>query len=423
MGRIAHRVWIHLAGLMPGEIQSSEMIWLLSPRCHFSPLTRRRASMIVNRVRLFAFLFAVLTPLWSLVDYFVFPFPLWFALAALRLVTSGAFAALVLYASPSGSLAAAYRAMILLFIIPTAFFVVSHETLAAYELTGLSAAMGAGYAFLPFVLLAGLSIFPLTLAESLVMVSPMLVMQAMPGLLHWNTLDWAPFVGAFWLLLIISAVAILAGLSQLTFMMAMVRQAIRDPLTGAYSRRCGEEVMEVQFAQAGRTRSSLAVAFLDLDDFKSINDRHGHEAGDQALAGVAVAVMAELRRSDILCRWGGEEFIIVMPNTDLALATRALHRIRSQGLGLRPDGNGPLTVSIGIAEKWADDASDWNALVDIADRRMYRAKAGGRNRTIGHGGAREESPQGEARRRTGGPSAARSPRMEMDVADCVGSSQ
>ncbi|MGE5492431.1 MAG: diguanylate cyclase [Actinomycetota bacterium] len=375
MSRFLHHAWIRLAGLMPGEIQSSEMMWLMSPHSHFSLLAHRRASMIVNRVRLFAFLFAGLTPLWSIVDYMVFPFPLWFTLAALRLVTSLGFAALVVYARPAGTLFSAYQAMVLLFAIPTGFFVVSHELLAAHELTGLSAAMGAGYAFLPFVLLAGLAVFPLTLMENILIASPMLAIQAMPSLLHWNTLDWAPFAGAFWLLALITGVSTLAGLSQLTFMITIVRQAIRDPLTGAYSRRCAQEAMDLHFSLAERTRSPLAVAFLDLDDFKSINDRYGHETGDQVLARVASTLGAALRRSDILCRWGGEEFIVVMPDTDLAQATLVMHRVRYEGFGLRPDGRRPLTASIGVAEKQADGARAWKDLVDIADRRMYHAKA------------------------------------------------
>src|SRR4030095_14037697 len=98
MSRLLHNAWVRLAGLMPGEIHQSELMWLISPHSHFPLLGRRRASMIVNRVRLFAFLFAVLTPLWSIVDYIVFPFPLWFSLAGMRLVVSAAFALLVVYA-------------------------------------------------------------------------------------------------------------------------------------------------------------------------------------------------------------------------------------------------------------------------------------------------------------------------------------
>ena len=371
-----------LTKLLSGELQPSEFIWLVTPHQHLSLLARRRATMIVNRVRLFALMFAVLTPLWSLVDLVVFPFPLWFGLALMRLITGVAFATLVLYYRPNGELLDAYRAMALLFAIPTLFYIASFTLLNHYQLAGISAAIGAGYAFLPFVLLAGLSVFPLTLLESLAVASPILIAQGFAGTLSWSTLDWPSFAGAFWLLFLITGVATLAGLSQLAFMIALVRQAIRDPLTGAFSRRSAEEVLELQFTIATRSKAALALAFIDLDHFKSINDRFGHEAGDKALIDMTTLIGNNLRHGDMLARWGGEEFLLIMPNTDSNQAHAALQRLRSTGFGLRPD-NTPLTASIGICERGADQIADWKGLVELADQRMYQAKQGGRDRVVG----------------------------------------
>lgn len=381
MIRLGDLIWHRLTGLMSGELTQSEMSWLVFPRQHQPLVTRRRATVIVNRVRLFAFLFAVLTPLWSVVDFVVFPFPLWVNLALMRIAAAMAFASLLLYYQPNGNLFDAYRAMALLFVIPTTFYVASHTILSHYQLTGLSAAIGAGYAFLPFVLLAGLSIFPLTLIESIMISSPILLAQAVSGYLRWPVLDWPSFAGAFWLLMLITGVSTMAGMSQLAFMLALVRQAIRDPLTGVFSRRSGEEVMELQFTIATRNASPISVAFFDIDHFKQVNDRFGHEAGDKALIDVTATVGANLRRGDTLARWGGEEFVLIMPNTNLAQAQAAMMRLREIGFGLRPD-NTPLTASIGIAERTADHAEDWKALVELADQRMYRAKKSGRDRVI-----------------------------------------
>ncbi|MGV8894086.1 MAG: diguanylate cyclase [Burkholderiaceae bacterium] len=379
MQRITDIVWHRLTGLMPGELQQTELSWLASPRPHLSLLARRRATMIVNRVRLFAFLFAVLTPLWSVVDLVVFPFPLWLNLALMRLLACAAFASLLVYYRPNGNLFDAYRAMALLFAIPTVFYAASYSLLGHYQLTGISAAIGAGYAFLPFVLLAGLAIFPLTLLENLVIASPILIVQGIAGWLRWATLDWPSFAGAFWLLVLITGVATLAGISQLAFMIALVRQAIRDPLTGVFSRSSGEEVLELQYTIASRSNTALSVAFIDLDHFKSINDSFGHEAGDKALLDMTDIVSSHLRGGDMLARWGGEEFVLIMPNTDLTQAEAALVRLRSTGFGIRPDDT-PLTASIGIAERSADLTTDWKALVELADQRMYLAKQGGRDR-------------------------------------------
>jgi diguanylate cyclase (GGDEF)-like protein len=162
-------------------------------------------------------------------------------------------------------------------------------------------------------------------------------------------------------------------------MIALVRQAVRDPLTGVFSRSSGEEVVELQFSIASRSGAPLSVAFIDLDHFKSVNDRFGHDAGDRVLINMTEIVNRNLRRGDVLARWGGEEFLLIMPNTDVEKAEAAIARLRSIGFGSRPD-NAPVTASIGIAERSAMQAADWKALVDMADQRMYRAKQSGRDR-------------------------------------------
>jgi diguanylate cyclase (GGDEF)-like protein len=85
-----------------------------------------------------------------------------------------------------------------------------------------------------------------------------------------------------------------------------------------------------------------------------------------------------LRRGDMLTRWGGEEFLLIMPNTDLEQAVQALERLRGHGLGVRPEG-APVTASIGVAERLGDVLDDWRTLVELADHRMYYAKQHGRN--------------------------------------------
>lgn len=383
MDRLVNILWTRLAGLMPGELNRSEIGWLLSPRQHFPLLEQRRATMIVNRVRLFAFLFAVLTPIWAVVDYFVFPFSLWLSLAVLRLSASAAFALIVLRYRPSGSLSNAYQALALLFIVPTLFYVASHQLLSGTELAGLSAAIATGYAFLPFVLLAGLAIFPLSFIESLVIASPILLAQALSALLNWSAMDWPSFAGAFWLLALITGVSNLAGMSQLAFMIALVRQAIRDPLTGVFSRRSGEETLELQFTIAKRSMAPLSIAFVDLDHFKSVNDSFGHEAGDCVLKSAAMSIGQQLRRGDMLVRWGGEEFVLILPNTDMGQARIAMKRLRQAGFGLRPDQQA-ITASIGLSELKEENVDTWRELVEIADQRMYFAKGHGRDQICDH---------------------------------------
>ncbi|PHV05657.1 GGDEF domain-containing protein [Janthinobacterium sp. BJB412] len=381
MNQVSAMIWHRLMGLMPGELTQNELVWLFSPHSHLSLLARRRAILIVNRVRLFAFLFAVLTPMWSVVDFVVFPFPLWGQLALMRFAACAAFASLLFYYRSNGDLFNAYRAIALLFAIPTVFYVASHTLLTSYQLTGMSAAIGAGYAFLPFVLLAGLAVFPLAIVESIIIASPILICQTVSGYLRWTVMDWPTFAGAFWLLVLITGVASLAGICQLAFMIALVRQAIRDPLTNAFSRSSGVEIMDLHFTLSQRNKEPFAVAFLDLDHFKRINDQFGHEAGDRALIAMTESVTEHMRHGDVLVRWGGEEFLLIMPGTMLDQAATAIDRLRKAGFGERPEG-GPVTASIGIAEWSADNVADWKQLVEVADQRMYAAKQGGRDRVV-----------------------------------------
>lgn len=184
-----------LATLLPSELKPNELKQLLIPHRHSMLLTQRRATLIVNRVRLFAFLFAVLTPVWGIIDLMVFSYPLWLGLAAFRLLACGAFACLLLFYRPSGNLFDAYRAIAILFAIPTVFYIASHTLLGGYQLTQFSAVVATGYAFLPFVLMAGLAIFPLTLVENLVLAFILLLAQALAGYLSWSTLNWPSFAG------------------------------------------------------------------------------------------------------------------------------------------------------------------------------------------------------------------------------------
>lgn len=368
-----------LASLLPSELKSNEFMKLVIPHRHSMLLSQRRATLIVNRVRMFAFLFAVLTPVWGIIDVMVFSYPLWLGLATFRLLACAAFVCLLLYYRPSGNLFDAYRAIALLFAIPTLFYIASHTLLGGYQLTQLSAMVAAGYAFLPFVLMAGLAIFPLTLLENIVMASVLLLAHALAGYLSWATLNWPSYAGGFWLLMLIAGVTALASLSQLAFMIALVRQAIRDPLTGVFSRGSGQEILTLQWDTARRHDTGLAVAFIDLDHFKPINDTFGHEAGDLVLRSCAQQMLSSLRSTDTLLRWGGEEFVVIMPDTDREQARLALERIVRRGLGMRPDGQA-VTASIGLAERCIDFVESPAELLELADRRMYLAKSSGRNR-------------------------------------------
>jgi two-component system, cell cycle response regulator len=159
------------------------------------------------------------------------------------------------------------------------------------------------------------------------------------------------------------------------------RLATTDPLTGLSNRRALLASLHVEIAQARRHGHPLSVCLLDVDHFKSINDGHGHAAGDQVLAAIGGLLRRELRTPDVAARWGGEEFVVLFRNTDGDGGVLAAERIRNAVQKLEisaADKKILVTVSIGVAE--FDLASSAEAFIECADRAMYRAKLGGRNR-------------------------------------------
>lgn len=365
-----------------GELLLSQFQDLLFPG-HQSPLVQRRRSLlIISRVRMVAGAFAILTPIWIPVDLMIFSSPLGLYIGLLRAAATVAFGAVALSFRSAEDINTAHRALGCLLAIPTLFFLVSQPVLAGFQIeTQPQQVIAAGYAFLPFVMVAGLSVFPITAVEGVLLSVPLLIANLIVAFLGYQVLTFASHLGALWLLTLLAVVATLAGMSQLHFMMQLVSQASHDGLTKAFTRRVGEELLDLQFNLAARTEMPFALCFIDLDNFKSINDRFGHEEGDNTLRSVSASLRKVLRRADILVRWGGEEFLVVMPNTDAQGAANAVLRLREAGLGLRPDG-ARQTASIGVSERISDNATDWTVLVEIADHRMYTAKQSGKDRVV-----------------------------------------
>jgi diguanylate cyclase (GGDEF)-like protein len=157
---------------------------------------------------------------------------------------------------------------------------------------------------------------------------------------------------------------------------SLAAEARADALTGLLNRRGLEERLGPEVARATRERQSLAFVALDLDHFKRINDRRGHEAGDQALAAVGAVIAGHVRGNDLAARWGGEEFVAVLPGADAEAGRAFAERVRA-AVGAAGDG---LTISAGVVA--ADPPHDPRALLAAADEALYAAKRAGRDRTV-----------------------------------------
>lgn len=160
--------------------------------------------------------------------------------------------------------------------------------------------------------------------------------------------------------------------------------ACHDPLTGLLNRNAMEASAVRETARARRHRYPLALLMMDLDRFKGVNDTFGHEAGDTVLRGFAGTAAANIRRDDVLGRFGGEEFLVLLPDSDHQQALQIAERIRAAVADTPANHEGTMigvTVSIGVAVLEGD--TTWEATLRAADAALYTAKGGGRNRVAG----------------------------------------
>ncbi len=175
------------------------------------------------------------------------------------------------------------------------------------------------------------------------------------------------------------------------------RLADMDGLTGLMNRRAFLVAMQSELPRCDRHAYPLAFLLLDVDHFKSINDRGGHAVGDRVLAALGATLKREMRVSDVVARWGGEEFVVALTSTDATGGRIAAERLRRfvEVMDVRSETGEhiPVTVSVGLAARAAGESVD--SVVDRADRAMYSAKATGRNR-VAEPGSDPLSPAGTA---------------------------
>ncbi len=160
------------------------------------------------------------------------------------------------------------------------------------------------------------------------------------------------------------------------------KQAITDPLTGLYNRRGFFELGRREVERARRFDRTLTVMIIDIDHLKEINDQHGHQFGDTVISGIASQFLRDLRQIDLIGRYGGDEFVVLLPETDLENAHQVGERLRNNTLGSPYFKNGKpihMTISIGAASRKPEDES-LEVIIERADQALYRAKEGGRNR-------------------------------------------
>jgi diguanylate cyclase (GGDEF)-like protein len=175
------------------------------------------------------------------------------------------------------------------------------------------------------------------------------------------------------------------SISNIRLRESLRAQSIRDPLTGVFNRRFMEESLERELPRARRKKSHVGIMLMDLDHFKMFNDLYGHEAGDLVLKEISNVLRTAIRKEDIVCRFGGEEFVVILPEADLDITNKRAELIRKEVSEIRLTYEekqlNAITMSIGVAV-YPDHGESSNIVLKAADAALYRAKEEGRNRVV-----------------------------------------
>jgi diguanylate cyclase (GGDEF)-like protein/PAS domain S-box-containing protein len=215
---------------------------------------------------------------------------------------------------------------------------------------------------------------------------PILAQGEILGVLHLQATDESPQLNATEL----SFKTTFAGqvglsIANLKLRDALRTQSVRDALTGLHNRRYLEEVLDREVRRAARATQSLGVLMIDLDHFKSFNDTYGHEAGDVVLRELGASLAKGIRAEDFVCRFGGEEFVVILPTADLAASRARAERLRSRAKELtvlyQGKSMGILTISVGVAA-FPEHGASPQELMAAADAALYEAKRGGRDQVV-----------------------------------------
>lgn len=175
------------------------------------------------------------------------------------------------------------------------------------------------------------------------------------------------------------------SLSNIKLRETLRSQSIRDPLTGVFNRRYMEETLDREIPRSRRKNSPLGLILMDIDHFKKFNDTFGHDAGDHVLRNLTSVFQSKVRGEDIVCRFGGEEFIIILPDANIIVTRERAEGIRQaiSSLDLVYEGKplGKVTISIGVAI-FPDHGESGTDIILRADKALYQAKTEGRNRVV-----------------------------------------
>jgi diguanylate cyclase (GGDEF)-like protein len=353
---------------------------LLTTRNHPSYIKRHRSLLHIERIRFFSILFSILLPLWLLLDFLIFAGETFTRLAYIKTVAAVVF---ILLAWPKkntdSQLASRFLLTVFLFAFPIIFLTSSYYLAKTVE-ANQNQLMIQLYAMLPYMSVAGLGLFPLTMLEALAYAVPLSAI-AISGWLYFINFPILQILPSIWLLLIMIGLAVVSAAMQLQDMISLVSRPSYDPVTSTLSRRSGIDSMVREFSMAILHDNPFSITLIELGELDTIANEYDSHTYDRIVLEAADILGEDLRSNDTLIRWSDKAFLIMLPKTNCTGVKVTIERMRKIGIGTLPDGQ-PMTACIGVAERMLDEITDWHALIELVEQRLSHAKRLGRDHTV-----------------------------------------
>ncbi|WP_017222276.1 GGDEF domain-containing protein [Moritella dasanensis] len=351
---------------------------VVSTSHHSNDFIQTRNQYIVERLKLVCLFFAISVPISSVLDFIVFESAQAKLLLINRLILSGALTALYQLIRRSHTVNMVRLVLTLSFLSPMLFYVVMELSLTqtmAYRDIPLS------FALMPYLAIVMLGLFPLTILGGVTILTVISLPLAVLEYIQYAG-DYIVVIDKIWLLVLFGGVCLWLQSGQMVMLMKLYRESTIDTLTGLMNRRVLMRQVKRIAKNSKYTQGSFSVMMFDLDHFKRVNDTYGHMVGDKVLVTVSSLLKRELRNSDVIARFGGEEFLVVMPHLALAPATqvaiRVAEAIRKASVMTDEQQKITFTTSIGVTQFIVDEPI--SQLFKRVDDLLYYAKEQGRDR-------------------------------------------
>lgn len=372
------------------SIINSPKIDVISSRFHSVDFTQTRYSYVAVRLKLMCLFFAITVPLFTLFDYLILPSEQAQFLLKARIALSISLFFLVYIIHRQAAVVVTRIIITLTFLLPTVFYLSSMRSFSIIPDSGIPLI----FSMMPYLIMAMLGLFPLTISGGLFLVGVIFIPIALFEANQFNG-DYYALFNKFWLFSLFSGISLWLQTGQLLMLMKLYRESTVDPLTELINRRVLLRQARQEQKKSADDSQPFSVMMFDLDRFKRINDYHGHATGDRVLVTVAQIMKHELRNTDIIARFGGEEFVAILPGVSLEQASQVAQRvantIRNKAIPLTDGESLHVTSSIGVTQYKAGENIEQT--LKRVDDLLYHAKASGRDKVIDDQNLMDETEQ------------------------------